>query len=133
MGADIHCYVEYKYPHSHESWTSFGKGINPGRHYLLFERMAGVRGSPDHAIVQPRGIPDDLGYYAHEDWKIASDPRHACHTPSWLTLKEFARVLTKYEVKCDAVAPVEYRALCAAMQCLATAPAEVRLVFWFDS
>ena len=95
--------------------------------------MAGVRGSLDQAIVQPRGIPDDLGYYAHEDWKVDSDPRGACHTPSWLTLKEFARVLAKYEVKYDEVAPVEYRALCAAMQCLATDPAEVRLVFWFDS
>ena len=133
MGADIHCYVEYKYPNSHEAWTSFGQHINPGRNYALFERIAGVRGAPDRAIVAPRGTPDNLGYYAHEDWKIASNPSSGYHTPSWLTLKEFARVLAEYEVTFDETAPVEYRALCAAMQCLTTAPAKVRLVFWFDS
>jgi hypothetical protein len=67
MGCDIHCYVEFKRP-DWDNWDGFGGRINPGRHYSMFGFMAGVR--TDNPHVEPRGVPDDLGYRAFEDWGI---------------------------------------------------------------
>lgn len=65
MGCDIHVYIEYK-KKTDENWKSFGGRINPGRNYKLFELMAGVR-SDECPLFSPRGIPDQLGYYARQD------------------------------------------------------------------
>ena len=63
MGCDIHCYIEFQTPGT-DHWVSFGENINPGRHYVLFGRLAGVRGGPGPMTVAPRGIPVDLGVNA---------------------------------------------------------------------
>lgn len=72
MGCDVHCYLEYrtKNPQSdyQKYWSSFGGRINPGRDYLLFARIAGVRGPKDMAVVQPRGVPSDMGWRAEGDY-----------------------------------------------------------------
>lgn len=73
MGCDVHCYVEYRArnPQSEydRQWSDLGGRINPGRNYVIFERLAGVRGDPGRAVVPPRGYPDDAGFWArHDNW-----------------------------------------------------------------
>lgn len=64
MGCDIHCYIEYE---KGQDWLSFGGRINPGRYYAIFETMAGVRGDQSKALIQPRGIPENIGFTAKHD------------------------------------------------------------------
>ena len=66
MGCDIHLYIEYKnkmveFDGYKYSWHDFGKCINPGRNYVLFALMAGVRnyGNELPVIVPRRGMPED--------------------------------------------------------------------------
>lgn len=63
MGCDIHTYIEYEaYPDSdRHAWWCMGGRYNPGRDYLMFDIMAGVRGS-DHTLFEPRGLPDNIGW-----------------------------------------------------------------------
>ncbi len=71
MGCDIHCYIEYRNPkrvtesEKNKSWNSFGNRINPGRNYLMFSLMAGIRS--DYSDIKPKGLPDDIGYNASGD------------------------------------------------------------------
>lgn len=69
MGCDIHCYIEYRdrdvSDREDKSWSSFGGRINPGRNYLMFSLMAGVRGGD--GIFEVRGLPEGLGYYSNDD------------------------------------------------------------------
>lgn len=72
MGCDIHMYVEYsREVNSNEEiiWLSFGGRFDPGRHYGLFAKLAGVRnyGSTIIPISAPRGLPDNIGWSARED------------------------------------------------------------------
>lgn len=68
MGADIHCYVEYKVTTPHgESWWSYGSRVNPGRDYGLFGYIAGVRYEEAPTPIPPRGYPKDLGFWARID------------------------------------------------------------------
>lgn len=74
VGCDIHCYMEYRWvpktvdeAHEASEWQSFGARINPGRHYQVFNRLAGVRGPGDGALIAPRGIAPALGYEAAGD------------------------------------------------------------------
>ena len=82
MGCDIHAYIEYRSMRPHtfnpDLWHPFSKGINPGRDYFLFARLAGVRGNPAEAVVPPRGFPEDASYCAQNDaWiYITDDPRN---------------------------------------------------------
>ena len=64
MGCDIHCYMEFRHKDG-KDWQDFGRRINPGRNYTLFGYLAGVRGGP--ALVEPRGLPEGLAYYARND------------------------------------------------------------------
>lgn len=66
MGCDIHCYVEKRRARD-KRWDGFWPQLCLDRNYELFSRLAGVRGD-DVPLVHPRGIPDDLGYYASNDW-----------------------------------------------------------------
>lgn len=73
MGCDIHAYIEYRVkqtPTSDEydkKWRNFGHKINPGRNYLIFSIMAGVRGEESDALFPPKGYPKDAGYAAEYD------------------------------------------------------------------
>lgn len=64
MGCDIHMVMEYRgmpgAPGAENQtpwWWSFGSVCNPGRDYALFNRLAGVRGPEDGALIPARGIP----------------------------------------------------------------------------
>lgn len=178
MGADIHMYVEYVHKEGKKrsedngelpGWISFGGRINPGRNYILFGYLAGVRYNPVAALT-PKGLPNDLGYmslydsrlYITEDgkgehettmenalrWnkvgrKLHNDregkPRWVdhpdWHSHSWLTTKEFSKVLKKYlKDTHDWGDAIEYRALLSAMKTLEkSGEYESRVVFWFDN
>ena len=76
MGCDIHLYIEYKnkkvaFDGYKDNWHSFGQRINPGRNYAMFALMANVRNHYSDGklpvLVDPRGIPDDAGYYSSDD------------------------------------------------------------------
>lgn len=76
MGCDCHCYVEHRPKErdpgntAQERWDSFGARINPGRNYLMFAVMAGVR-APDepenYCLFKPRGFPTDPAWYSNDD------------------------------------------------------------------
>lgn len=71
MGCDIHCYIEYRYREdSGDGWRSFGGRINPGRSYEIFAALAGVRGPQWANGIKPRGVPNDMGYAANDDWWV---------------------------------------------------------------
>lgn len=56
MGCDIHLCIEYQI--YSDMWSDFGGIFNPGRNYLMFEAMAGVRGDEEKAVCKPKGLPD---------------------------------------------------------------------------
>lgn len=68
MGCDIHCYIEYKSA-TGRSWSSFGGRINPGRNYLMFGFMAGVR-CDEMPHIPPRGAASDMAYKAADDNRL---------------------------------------------------------------
>jgi hypothetical protein len=79
MGCDIHLYIEYKskkpqYDGRESTWHSFGNRINPGRNYTMFGLMANVRNCYSDGklpvLVEPRGMPDDVGYYVKDESQI---------------------------------------------------------------
>lgn len=67
MGADIHCYIEYaqKSFKGDTVWFNFGSSINPGRDYMMFGVLAGVR--TENPNIAPRGLPQDIA------WRTADD------------------------------------------------------------
>jgi hypothetical protein len=81
MGCDIHLYMEYrskKNANDTESlmrdyWWNFGKDFNPGRDYILFGAIAGVRYEEIGAVVEPKGIPDTLGWPTGGDFYLRID------------------------------------------------------------
>jgi hypothetical protein len=85
MGADIHMYVEYRdKKHTKKAakadkkspWFSYGDEINPGRNYIMFGILAGVRGSYKGSF-DPKGQVDDMGYAAKDNayMFIVDEPR----------------------------------------------------------
>jgi hypothetical protein len=81
MGCDIHLHIEVKL---NGKWEHYG-APNVSRWYLLFEKMAGVRGEPENAISLPKGLPDDLTTltrYSSERWDGDG------HSHSWLGIEE---------------------------------------------
>ena len=85
MGCDIHLHIEVKI---NDKWEHYG-APNIWRDYTLFEKLAGVRGDPDKAIAEPRGIPKDattLTKYNYKHWG------YDAHTPSWISAKEIYEI-----------------------------------------
>lgn len=81
MGCDIHIYPEYwceddldfeKKIYTH----SLCQNYDIGRSYNLFAIMAGVRGSGNNTVTQPRGVPDSpgLGFWAEHDLTLTIVP-----------------------------------------------------------
>lgn len=67
MGCDIHAYIEYQpFENQTDYWWSVGH-IHIRRDYLLFGVLAGVRW-PISPVVEPRGVPDHLGFDASDDY-----------------------------------------------------------------
>lgn len=85
MGCDIHAFVEIK----HEgTWHLLGE-VCIDRSYELFERMAGVRGDVDLALVPPKGFPGDMAVVTRiERARWGRD----AHTPSWFNAEEMQKI-----------------------------------------
>lgn len=77
MGADIHMYVEYRNKETAKVrdargekpyWVSYGDRVNPGRNYIMFAILAGVRGEYEESF-QPKGkLPREM-----MSWGTSSD------------------------------------------------------------
>ena len=71
MGCDIHMVMEYRAAPGAEDqapwWWSFGGVCNPGRDYSLFNRLAGVRGPEDGALIPARGLPATFSSEVHHE------------------------------------------------------------------
>ncbi len=84
MGCDIHIYIEFKSTEL-SNWQSFGGRINPGRNYLLFTLLAGIRNytAKLSACFPVRGLPTELGYHSNNDNKlyISNEKYEDCIAP----------------------------------------------------
>lgn len=83
MGCDIHIHAEVKI---NGSWQHYDQPCCD-RNYLLFEKMAGVRGEAKNAIAAPRGVPGDATEMTRFDsarWNGDG------HSHSWLSAEEIA-------------------------------------------
>jgi len=85
MGCDIHMHIEVKveskWEHYAAPWVR--------RSYSLFEKLAGVRGEIENAIVAPKGLPYDMSIItrkAFEKWE------EDAHSESWLSLEEICKL-----------------------------------------
>lgn len=152
MGCDIHAVVQRRTGDTWETVTppetmlgQYEKLPFEIRNYTLFGILAGVRSNEFPVIAEPRGIPADAGatygtgdpeiavsYLADDDKKWLGE-----HSHSWLTTAEIAaydwsqasqwtdRKTVADEVGLDRWLPW--------LLSLADDPADVRLVFGFDS
>ena len=83
MGCDIHMVMEYRAAPGAEDpapwWWAFGGVCNPGRDYSLFNRLAGVRGDVDGALIPARGLPAAFSSEVHHEvlLSIANKPLKA--------------------------------------------------------
>ena len=82
MGCDVHGHFEVQINGKWEHYST----PNIHRNYALFEKMAGVRGSINNAIVPPKGLPEDVSLVT----RIAANYMGVDgHTHSWLSSSEF--------------------------------------------
>lgn len=85
MGCDCTAHFEVKINNKWEHYSV----PNIHRNYLLFEKMAGVRGSVENALAPPKGLPDDISNITRidsEQWGIDG------HHHSWLSSEEFKKL-----------------------------------------
>lgn len=151
MGCDIHAYLEMVEDHYTWSLAKF----RPGRNYLMFSLMAGVRTYEQTVLFTPRGAPDNMGFEARWDYYVMPDENISrediqrwiasgssvwvdeerfiatnpdWHSASWLTTTEMQQVYSTYGSEIES--EPGYKALLAAMETLGD---KARLVFWFDN
>lgn len=80
MGCDIHFHSEVKV---NGKWECYGSN-DIKRSYLLFSKMAGVRGS-ENPISLPKGMPSDLSAISELDYNLWGADGHS---HSWLDAGE---------------------------------------------
>lgn len=141
MGCDIHAFVEVKV---NDTWHTYAKP-RIKRRYDLFEKMAGVRGDVENAMVAPRGLPQDVALVT----KIEADSwGEDGHTYSWLSCREVADLIGWMDRKMKKLCPDEWYSFehmelgyiggngwdsfVAGSQSYPRFD-DVRLVFWFDN
>jgi hypothetical protein len=109
MGCDIHMYPEFRWG-GDDGWDSFGWGsFNPGRDYSLFACLAGVRGE-EEPVVAPRGIPDDLGWTAHDDYFFRINHEGHSGGDKYVTPEEAQRWVSDYGSKYEGeVRPMQWQ------------------------
>ena len=157
MGCDIHCYIEYKNK-DRDSWGHFGGRINPGRHYRIFGRIAGVRASGEFTQVAPlRGFPADAGPESSSDNHLyISEVEAECcctladaekwvaqGTSKWEDNKLFVShpdwhshtwlSADEFEKAIQDLGNEKYRAALAAMRSFEADGLDARIVIWFDN
>jgi len=136
MGCDIHLHIELKI---NGKWEHFASP-RIDRDYNLFEKMAGVRGLEQNAIVSPRGLPNDISTVTKIDVdRWGSDG----HSHSWFGVDEIEE-LSGWKKVGDPL-DLEYKILRTWLfgnsfsgfkKYRAEYPKEIndiRFVFWFDS
>lgn len=159
MGCDIHCYIEYKRGDRVASWTSFGGRINPGRNYLLFAKIAGVREYDKTISSTPlRGHPEDAGWEAMTDnrllvstiegdgnctpaqaksWVSCGGSSYTDSTKTYVTHPDWHThswlTPDEFAKAIRGTDALEYRAILAAMRSFERNGCKARLVFWFDN
>jgi hypothetical protein len=85
MGCDIHLHIEVKLNGKWEHYAA--PSVN--RYYVMFERMAGVRGDITNAISIPKGLPEDVTTITRYDAdRMGSDG----HSHSWLGVDELMKL-----------------------------------------
>ena len=111
---------------TYESWYS-------SRNYALFSILANVCGYGP-TIIEPRGLPDDIGESVKEEWAYWSVDAHSSH---WYSLKELEDNIDSFKDPevygqqfIDDVI-VRMRNLCD--EELNGDPEKIRIVLWFDN
>ena len=143
MGCDIHLAIEYSYFNDRDGtpyWVGFGGRINPGRDYLMFNAMAGVRGD---SITQfePRGKPaghisytaeNMLSPYNEEMDEHVDDTD--LHSLSWLTDDEYAQCYAVRMLSSEYGPPgVPWEVLLVTLNAFKERGLQCRVVFAFDN
>lgn len=79
MGADIHAYIdEASGVRGASSWAK----VRIDRDYWLFGLLAGVRGGG--AVFPPRGTPEEMGWFAEDDyWITVTDKADVAIHDGW--------------------------------------------------
>ena len=112
-------------PETYEEWYD-------GRNYGLFSVLAGVRGYGP-PIIEPRGLPDDIGESVKEEWGEGMD----WHTPHWYILDELEanlHMLNDNEVYGQQfIDDVIVRMRKVADEELDGDGDKIRIVLWFDN
>ena len=85
MGCDIHCHVEIEVD---GEWIHYSSPYI-GRSYILFEKMAGVRGDMKNAIFPPKGLPENICKTTALDAKWWGPDGHS---HSWLSEDEYIKL-----------------------------------------
>lgn len=148
MGSDIHSFVSvrdkgtgaWRQVHMYYVDNNYGKMADvqpqPGRNYVLFGLLAGVRycsaGGP---IDTPRGIDETASAEVYFRWQ---DEQDYCHDASWLTLAEIEKAAhDKRRYNKEERNTLKELASNIKFMMAATynwnSSDDVRLDFWFDS
>ena len=140
MGCDIHLHIEVKINCKWEHYST----PNVGRNYLLFEKMAGVRGSDENAICKPKGLPDDASIITNLDYRTW---KAYAHSASWLDLKQInqlnewliylcekeARPAIYYDLEHSILSCYLFEGSFCDLPSNIPEVTDVRFVFWFDN
>jgi uncharacterized short protein YbdD (DUF466 family) len=160
MGCDIHLYIEHKERGS-DYWECFGKKINPGRHYGIFAKMAGV-GNYDNIIPvsTPRGLPEKTSFVVNDDNSLFIEDESA-EAPGYCTKEQADRWVasgsSKYVSEWQVTHPdwhshswltpdeyekaikgvefvdVEWKVILTVLREFQKYSKDARVVFWFDN
>ncbi len=133
MGCDIHIHFEIKVD---DEWLHYS-APRIDRDYDLFEKMAGVRGSVENAIVAPKGMPDNVSKTTLMEFRwLGSDG----HTFSWLNKKEIRELCYLYtETIAESWEQIGYlfgndwKFFDEYRKDYPPEIQDIRLVFWFDN
>jgi len=113
-------------PETYEDWYQ-------GRNYELFSILAGVRGYGP-PIIEPRGLPDDIGESVKEEY---GEPPRDWHTPHYYYLNELEANIDRFkdpEVYCQQfIDDVIVRMRKVADEELEGDGTKIRICFWFDN
>lgn len=153
MGCDIHMHIEMQaaggvwtrvedvvpnpYYIASEPQSAWNQPVHyedwyNGRNYEDFAKLAGVRGV-DRPIIEPRGLPDDVGWSTKQDWERWEG---GAHTPHYYTLAEILPCQSQFRHSDGYKSEIETiidRMREVAREELDGNHDKIRMVFWFDS
>lgn len=134
MGCDAHVFTEVRHK---GKWLLYSQS-RPNRNYELFEKMAGVRGDVENALVPPKGFPEDASDMTRIIYEYEGED---AHTPSYYTLMEIMKLEKWYRANIEDgfMWHTDFGYLFGNgyedMPNLENPPPieDVRIVFWFDN